>query len=240
MACKGLIILAKPFEALLFDMDGLLLDTEREFMDALVEISAPIGLARDRVEDFFRDLVGTSAAQTSVRLADFLPRDVDAAAFEQHWRTTNAARRKGAVPLRPMVGDVLPVLAQTGHPMAVVTSTKRGPALEHLEHAGLLSYFDLVVAGDDVTANKPDPAPYLQAARMLGVNPVRCAAFEDSDTGTHAAVSAGCITTQIPDLRPVGKPLPDLGQYIAPDLHKAVRHLGLLDHVASFGAIAAS
>ncbi|MBU2993550.1 HAD family phosphatase [Octadecabacter sp. 1_MG-2023] len=225
--------MANPFSALLFDMDGLLLDSERQFMEALVEIGTPLGFEAATLEAFFLTLVGTSSAQTSIRLAEFLPSGVDATAFEKQWRLVNAARRNGPVPLRPAVGHVLPALARAGHRMAVVTSTKRAPALEHLKHAGLLSYFELVVAGDEVSANKPDPAPYLHAAKALGVDPRTCAAFEDSDTGTHAAVAAGCITTQIPDLRPAGLPLPDLGQHIAQDLAVALQQIRVLDHTVA-------
>jgi len=217
----------RKFEALLFDMDGLLLDTEREFMEALVEIGVPLGFSRAELEAFFKTLVGTSAAVTGAKLAEFLPNDVDATAFEKKWRNANAARRSGPVPLRPHVADVLSSLAGAGYRMAVVTSTKRAPALEHLKHAGLLDYFELIVGGDEVSANKPDPMPYMQAAATLGVDPRRCAAFEDSDLGTRAAITAGCVTTQIPDLRPP-LPLPELGQHTARDLLGAVQNLQLL------------
>lgn len=208
-------------------MDGLLLDSERAFMAALVTVGAKIGLERGTLEAFFLTLVGTSVARTSARLVEFLPESVDAAEFEAQWRAANAIQRGGAVPLRPKVADVLPNLARAGYRMAVVTSTKRKPALDHLERAGLLHYFELVVGGDEVRANKPDPAPYLQAAKVLGVKGTRCAAFEDSDLGTQAAVAAGCVTTQIPDLRPP-VPMPDLGQKTASDLGAAVDALGLL------------
>ena len=231
MGCSGQIILA-DFDALLFDMDGLLLDSEREFMGALVEVGVPLGFNAETLESFFRTLVGTSAAVTGERLAEFLPDGVDATAFERQWRDANAARRRGVVPLRPTVDAVVPALAAAGYRMAVVTSTKRAPALDHLEQVGLLQYFEIVVGGDEVHANKPDPAPYLQAASVLGVAPERCAAFEDSDLGTQAAVRAGCVTSQIPDLRPP-VPLPELGQHIAPDLKAAIDNLMLLEQAAT-------
>lgn len=213
-------------------MDGLLLDTERLFMEALVSVSKPFGMDDQAVRDFFLNLIGSSAQATTAALAGFVPAGVDAVAFDRDWRAANAAQRQGPVPLRPTVAEVLQDLSGAGHAMAVVTSTKRAPALEHLESAGLLSHFDLVIAGDEVTDNKPHPAPYLQAAAALGVDPSRCAAFEDSDTGTHAAVAAGCVTTQIPDLRPP-VPLPDLGQRVASDLRAAVTGLGLMPVVAA-------
>ena len=221
----------QTFDALLFDMDGLLLDTERLFMESLVRVSAPFGYADDDVRQFFVGLVGSSAAETTAALARFVPEGTGPVAFDQLWRAENKAARGRAVPLRPHADRVVSSLADRGHRMAVVTSTKRAPALDHLEAAGLLHHFEVVVAGDDVTANKPDPAPYLQAAAALGVDPARCAAFEDSDTGSRAAVAAGCVTTQIPDLRP-DVPLPALGQRIARDLAQALQMLDLLPHEA--------
>jgi HAD superfamily hydrolase (TIGR01509 family) len=112
--------------------------------------------------------------------------------------------------------------------MAVVTSTGRARARRHLDEAGLLHHFHDVVGGDEVPANKPDPAPYLEAARRLKVDPSRAAAFEDSDQGTAAAIAAGCVTVQIPDLRPPGRPMPRIGQHVAGDLRAAFDLLGLL------------
>ena len=109
--------------------------------------------------------------------------------------------------------------------MAVVTSSHRVNALHHLEIAGLAHHFELVVAGDEVPANKPDPAPYLQAAAALGIDPRACAAFEDSDPGIASATRAGCIAFQIPDMRPKNVPLPMLGQRTATNLAEAVAAL---------------
>lgn len=208
-------------------MDGLLLDTERLFMDALITVAKPFDMEDDAVRAFFVSLVGSSADKTMAALSGFLPAGIDPVQFDRDWRAANARQRAGPVPLRPHVGTIVPRLAAAGHRMAVVTSTKRAPAEDHLHSAGLLAYFECIVAGDEVPHTKPHPAPYVQAAAMLGVDPTRCAAFEDSDTGTQAAVAAGCVTTQIPDLRP-DQPLPRLGQAVAADLSQAMQALGLL------------
>ena len=214
-------------DALFFDMDGLLLDTERVGCEVFLELAAPFGIARDKAEVFYRSLVGTSNAHTRSSIAEFVP-GVDADAMMGDWRTGVDARMAAAVPLRPTVRDTLKALAGQGHRMAVVTSTVKDRALEHLDAAGLLPHFATVVGGDEVAANKPDPAPYLEAAGRLGVDPRRSAAFEDSDHGVASAVAAGCVVTQIPDLRPTGSPLPELGQRQASDLAGAIRGIGLL------------
>lgn len=226
MGCKGLITLA-DIDALLFDMDGLLLDTERVFMEAFVVLCAELSIGQEDAERFYKSLIGTSSQQTDTALRDFLPRGVDDVAFNTRWCDMLSDRLAVGVPLRPGVADLLPALARAGWSMALVTSTRRVNAEHHMRAVGFWDFFAVVVAGDDVERNKPDPDPYLKAAAALGADPARCAAFEDSDTGTTAAVRAGCVTTQIPDLRP-DQPLPELGQRLAASLSAALGQLGVV------------
>lgn len=217
------------YAAYLFDMDGLLLDTERLFMQPFVEIAVREGISKLEAEAFFIGLVGTSNTVTSQRLKAFLPEHLDAVAFEAEWRERYDMLVQNGVPLRPYVLEVLEALKHKGARMAVVTSTNGASARAKLKKTGLFEFFEVIKAGDEVSANKPDPAPYLEAAAALGVNAKDCVAFEDSDTGTTAAVQAGCYTFQIPDLRPVGQPFPDLEQEIEQDLAKAALKLGVFD-----------
>ena len=165
---------------------------------------------------------------TGRRLTEFLPATVTASEFEANWRKRHAENVASGVPLKDHVPEVLEALRGQGARMAVVTSTYGEPARQHLQHAGIFEYFEQVKAGDEVSANKPDPAPYREAAEALGVDPKDFVAFEDSDLGTQAAVAAGCLTYQIPDLRPAGKALPDLGQKVRPNLRAALIDLGLI------------
>ena len=212
---------------LLFDMDGLLLDTERVAMQSFMELTDALGMAADTAEQVFLGLIGSSATQTRDRLAAILPAGVDADAFGGDWSARFRELVADGVPLRTHAEEVVAGLAKAGHAMAVVTSTKGHHAREQLEQAGLYQHFHHVIGGDEVAANKPDPAPYQAGAAALGVDARDCIAFEDSDMGVASAVAAGCRVFQIPDLRPVGKPLPKLGQTIAPDLREAVRLAGL-------------
>jgi len=220
-------------EAFLFDMDRLLLDSERVYRDVAIELMRPMGFDHEQAEAHFMTLVGNSGAEGLRRIMAFAGLQENAIAFNEAMHAGVKAALEVHVPLRPMVRKTLGALAGQGARMAVVTSTHGANARRHLRHCGLDEYFEFVVAGDEVPANKPDPAPYLQAADLFGMDPRRCAAFEDSDPGTMSAVAAGCRTTQIPDLRPIGQALPELGQRIAPNLWAALEGLGVLSGAES-------
>lgn len=210
-------------EAYLFDMDGLLLDSERVAMSSFLDTVVPKGVALAQAEPFFLTLVGTSAATTNAMLLEFLPAVLKPGEIIEEWRANFDAAVAADLPVKQGVADVLADLAGQGARMAVVTSTMGDRARHHLEVAGLRRHVEFVLGGDEVRATKPNPAPYLQAAERLGVDPRRCAAFEDSDRGIAAAVAAGCHAVQVPDLRPRGKPLPELGQMVAGTLAEAVQ-----------------
>lgn len=217
------------FAAYLFDMDGLLLDSERVYQDVAVGLLRDMGFEAERANADFLTLVGTSGARALARITEIVGDADKAIAFNEKMHSGVRDSLAAHVPLRPMVRETLDHLAGQGARMAVVTSTHGAPARHHLKTAGLLGYFESVTGGDEVSANKPDPAPYREAAAGLGVDPRACAAFEDSDPGIAAAIGAGCTGVQIPDLRPLDVALPQLGQHIAPDLWAAVQILAVVE-----------
>jgi HAD superfamily hydrolase (TIGR01509 family) len=210
----------------LFDMDGLLLDTERLGMGIFAGIAQPLGLAAPEAHHLFRRCVGGGEAAT-IAVIEEVVHGADGAAALAAWHHAMDAAIEENLPLRPTVADALGRLAARDVPMAVVTSTRTARARAHLERAGLLGRFRAVIGGDRVAAPKPDPAPYRAGAEALGLPPAACAAFEDSDTGTRAALAAGCRVWQIPDLRPPDTPVPQLGQHVAATLAEAVEAAGL-------------
>ncbi len=211
-----------PPDAYLFDMDGLLLDSEREYLRQALALLEPTGRTHDDIHAFFLTMVGSSGAESVARITAYLGDAEAAEAFNKDWHKNVAAALEQGVTLRPTVRRTLTALSELGCRMAVVTSTHGHRARQYLGDAGLLSFFEKVTGGDEVSRNKPHPAPYLEMAAFLGVNPTECAAFEDSDRGIASAMAAGCRGVQIPDMRPKNLPLPDLGQGIAPDLWQAV------------------
>lgn len=212
----------------LFDMDGLLFDSEREHWEAFKTATKLLGIAQPEDDAFFLSLVGCSVTMTHDRLTDYWGSAEQTEAFLEVWNAEAAARAERDIPLRPQVRACLNHLSLNGHRMAVVTSSPGDRARAHLEQTGLAGYLEVVLGGDEVSANKPNPAPYLEAAERMGADPTACYAFEDSDRGIASAVAAGCIATQIPDMRAPDTPLPDLGQYVADDLAAALRRFGFL------------
>ncbi|MEO0829107.1 MAG: HAD family phosphatase [Pseudomonadota bacterium] len=210
-------------------MDGLLLDTERVTMDAFVACCAPLGIEAERAGAVFLTMVGGSGAQTLGTLQAFLPPGSDVVAFELGWSAAVREALVDGVPVRPTVPETLNDLSARGCEMVVVTSTRTARAEEWLERAGLRDHFATVIGGDAVSANKPDPAPYIAGADAIGRSPDACYAFEDSDKGVTSATAAGCRTWQIPDLRPPDQAYPELGQSIAHTLREAIKDSGVCD-----------
>lgn len=184
------------FDALLFDLDGTLIDTESlaivSGLAAFAELGHPV------TEAFLHQLVGVDLPTSSRIIGAALPL-VDQAALHPLWREGFAAAVEAGLTLKPGVREML---AAGRVPMAVVTSSGREAAHHKLGLTGIAEAFDLVICLEDVSAAKPSPAPYLLAAERLGVDPSRCLAFEDSETGAEAAHRAGCTVVQVPDVVP--------------------------------------
>lgn len=216
--------MTQPPQAAIFDMDGTLLDSERIYLATFRETRRAMGLPPD--DGLFMDLVGLGHALAG----QVLTRAMGAAAteFDQLWSRRLTAAFQAPVPLKPDADRLLAHLAQAGTPIAVATSTQTDAAVQRLDRAGLGPYIACVIGGDQVERGKPAPDIYHRAAAQLGQPTAACAAFEDSEAGTRAAVAAGCRTVQIPDLKPPSAQLRALGHRIAPTLWEGAVQVGLI------------
>jgi len=189
----------KRFEAIVFDMDGLLLDSERIVLDAFLLVCEHFELG-DRTE-LLKQCIGTNRDYTRARMTESFGSGVDFNEFQNMW-TLKHEEIVGddAMPLMDGARELLDLIQQLDIPRAVATSTRSAQALDRLEKADLLHYFEFVVGGDQVTNSKPDPEIYLAATQKLGCNPTSCLAFEDSENGVRAALGAGLRVIQVPDL----------------------------------------
>lgn len=208
------------FDALLFDLDGTLIDTECLAMAAGLAAFAELG--HPVTEAFLHQLVGVDLPTGGKIIGAAMPH-LDQSALHPIWQGGFlAAMEANGLQLKP---GALELLGARLLPMALVTSSGRREATHKLAKAGIAEMFDVVITVDDVTAPKPNPAPYLLAAELLGVNPARCIVFEDSETGAEAAHRAGCFVVQIPDV------VPSKGRWahhLADDLLAGARLAGLV------------
>ncbi len=192
--------LPDPIHAVIFDMDGTLLDTEAAHRDAFAQTGQALGWALS--DALLLSMVGIHRDENQLMLARHLGPDFPLARFYADSDTLFEGAMAAGAPLRPGTRLILDHLAQAGVPMAIATSTVAPLAQQRLEQAGLRDYFAVIVTRSDVTQPKPHPEPYLLAARRLGVDPARCLAVEDSHAGVASALAAGMATVMVPDLLP--------------------------------------
>ncbi len=210
---------ALPFrpEAVIFDMDGLMLDSERALLGCLAQAGAEAG--HELPEPFLLSLIGSSDAVTRQAIAGRVGVAAVDALLQRSYARYDEVVAAG-VPHRPGIVELLDTLVAHGVPRAVATSTRRPLALRKLEAAGLLRCFEQVATSSDVAHPKPAPDVYLLAAQRLGVDPARCLALEDSPTGVRAALAAGMTVIQVPDLLLPDETVRALGHRIADSLHE--------------------
>lgn len=215
---------ATPVEAVIFDMDGLLLDTESLAMAALV--SAGQALGYDMKEEFCYLMIGAPADKCRALVTEKYGSDFP---LERYFTTQEVHLRDlveaGKMQLKTGVIEILDELDQRGLKRAIATSSSRSRTDHHLQLAGIGHRFEHIVTRDDVTRGKPNPDPYLKAAALLGVAPERCLALEDSYNGVRAAVAAGMRVIMIPDLLPATDEMHVVAHKIVQNLHEAVTAL---------------
>jgi HAD superfamily hydrolase (TIGR01509 family) len=216
-------MLRNPVEAVLFDMDGLLLDTEVIYIEAMQQ--AARSLDREMALDFCHSMVGVPERECSLMIEAYYGEGFSIEEFRGRFYRLLRGLLEAGIPLKPGVVELLDFLADRGLPLAVATSSARSTAERHLSHVGLLDRFTALATRDDVERPKPHPDIYLEAARRLGVPPERCIAFEDSNLGLEAAHAAGTMAFMVPDLL---QPLPETRARcvdVLPDLHAALKLL---------------
>ena len=187
-----------PFQAVIFDMDGTILDTESVFRTIVFEVCTELGF--EMTDAVHMAMVGGSHENTNRLLVESYGVTFPYALFDERCRVIMRERSHGGVPVKRGARELIGELRERGIPTAVATSSRNPHAQHHLGAAGLLDLFETVVTRDDVVNPKPHPEPYLTAARRLGVDPLHCLALEDSHSGVRAAHAAGMQTVMVPDL----------------------------------------
>lgn len=209
--------------AVVFDMDGLLFDSEALYRDSIVAAAEELGHAFT-VADFLK-LVGRPWATNRGAMQEHIGPAHDVEVFRTAW-LRNYQLRKSTLALKSGATELLERLDELGIPRAICTSSSQDDVQHNLHLHSLTDRFDAIVAAGDYARGKPAPDPYLRAAELLGVPPEECLALEDSYNGVRAAAAAGMHTVMVPDLLPVTDEIRPLCRLIAADLHDVRALLG--------------
>jgi HAD superfamily hydrolase (TIGR01509 family) len=204
--------------AVVFDMDGLLFDTEALWQAALLAAAAEA--AREIPDAVYNGSIGVRRSQCRGLFAAHFGEDFPFDDFHAGWRRHFWLIAEQALAMKPGVAELLDVLDQHRLPRAIATSSSRTTVERHLAAHALTDRFDAIVCRGDYDAGKPAPDPFLKAAQRLGVAPRLCLALEDSHIGVRSAAAAGMMTVMVPDLMEPTDEIGALCVLVARDLHQ--------------------
>lgn len=201
----------------IFDMDGLLLDTERLFQLAWRELAQEHGFSLD--DAFTPEICGCGRLQSHKVLARYFP-GMEPEPLIAACKAKVDRMEEQELRLKPGVAETVPAMKDAGFRMAIASSSPQDMVRRNLERVGILHCFDALVSGEEVSRGKPFPDIFLLAAERIHVPPKECYVFEDSLTGIRAAHAAGSTPVMIPDqfppteeIRAICRVYPDLAAF---------------------------
>lgn len=206
----------------IFDMDGLMFDTERLWGPLWAPCCERIGLPAPS-EEFVVAARGLAGENMRRHITSAYPDTDPQALLEAIWKI-GAEKFANGVPVKPGLPELLHYLEEIGMPRIVASSSPRAMIERNLQTTGMARYFHDTVCGNDVKYSKPNPAIFLEAARRLGLPPQDCLVLEDSFNGVRAGAAAGAVTVMVPDLDEPDEEMKTLYTACCPDLF-AVKEL---------------
>lgn len=206
--------------SVIFDMDGVILDSERVSLQSWIRAGCGMGLPEGRYIEALYDLIGTNDEETRRRLEiamnGFAGFDYDLVC-ERMWQLFTEAA-EGGLPLKLGVNEVMDRLDKAGIPFGLASSTRRSAVERELTDVGLLQRFSATVCGDEIQKGKPDPQIFLRCCDKLNGDPEKTFVIEDSYNGIRAAHAAGMRPVMVPDLLKPTSEMEQLACCICKDL----------------------
>lgn len=209
--------MAKAFEAVIFDMDGVIFDSERCVVECWKEIADKYGIPD--IEKACIECTGINTALTRQKMKERYGEDFPYDSYRAEESALFQSRYgDGRLPVKPGVKKLLEALRQKNKKIAIASSTREYMVRKELTEAGFIQYFDALVCGDMVENSKPDPEIFTKACEALNVTPYKAYGIEDSHNGIRACKAAGLHTIMVPDLLPVTEEMELLSEIILPSL----------------------
>lgn len=212
------------YNAVVFDMDGVIFDSERAVMQCWKEVAS-----RHNIPDIEKAILactGTTMVRTREIMLDLYGADFP---YDEYARESSAIFHSrydgGRLPMKPGVKELLTFLKERGKKIALASSTRQQVVTDELRDAGIIEYFDRIICGDMVSRSKPAPDIFLKACEELNVSPSDSYAIEDSYNGIRAAHAGGLHPIMVPDLLPADEEMQSLAEIILPNLTSVIEYL---------------
>ena len=214
----------KDFKAVIFDMDGVIFDSEKRVVECWQVIADKYGIPD--IELACRECFGCNQVVAKERFLKRYGEDFPYVEYKKEMSDLFHERYdKGNLPMLLGVVEILTFLKDSGKKIALATSTRRASAEQGLTWAGIIEYFDAIICGDMVERSKPEPDIFLKACEVIGVEPSEAYVIEDSYNGIRAAHRGGLMPIMVPDMLEPDEEMEELSVAIIEDLNKVIDYL---------------
>ena len=215
---------SKDYDAVVFDMDGVIFDSERATLDCWIELAERHDIPNIR-EPYYK-CIGVNAARTKEIVLEAYGEDFPYDEYEKECSAMYQDKYgNGRLPIKDGAKEILRFLKAEGKKIALASSTRKKKVEEQLRNAGLLEFFDALICGDMVKRSKPAPDIFLEACKALGVVPKRAYAIEDSFNGIRAASAGELRPIMVPDLLPADEEMKDKAEVVLGSLNDVIEYL---------------
>ena len=206
----------------IFDMDGVIFDSERTLLDCWIETSKKYGLDEELVRKTYIQCIGTNRNQSTQIFRNafhhILSDEMQMSIWDESAQLHRVRYADGVLPIKKGVIEILTYLQSSGISVGISSSTKKQKVEQQIRNAGLSDYFVGMIGGDAVKISKPNPEIYLLACREFGFAPSDTFAIEDSFNGIRAAHAAGMRPVMVPDIVPADEEMHRLAETVCEDL----------------------
>lgn len=215
----------KDYEAVVFDMDGVIFDSERAVMECWKILADKYGI--ENIEEPFYACIGTTMARTREIMLEAYGTDFP---YDEYAKEASVIYHEkydgGRLPMKRGVVELLTYLKNNNKKIALASSTRKQTVVNQLRDAGILDFFDAVVCGDMVERSKPAPDIFLKACEELNVNPGKSYAIEDSYNGIRAAYAGKLRPVMVPDMLPANDEMKEIAEVVLENLLEVIDYLG--------------